>query len=193
MLIHYFKLAQLIQWQAAQRETRLKTDEGFRQRVAFKKKRTDLRVEWVRKHENDEGFKLIMKKQSKWKNAMRFAIKDEVAAFKRNKTLDVLASGQVELARLYRLPGTHANAYQVGHKKAFVELLGLYLLEKYLCWEDLSMGPLGLSDSEQIDSWTAWHQSYSETYDNLFVLSKVQNNRASKRWVMMPSRQFGSF
>ena len=194
MPLHYFRLAQLIQWQAAQRETRLQTDEGFRQRVAFKKNRTDLRVEWVRKHENDEGFKLIMKKQSKWKNAMRFAIKDEVAAFKRKKTLDVLAGGQLELARLYQLPGRHVDAYQVGHKTAFVQLLSLFLLEKKLCWEDLSLGEnCLLSDPEQIDSWTAWHRSYSETYDNLFVLSKVQNNTASKRWAMMPSRQFGSF
>ena len=194
MPMNYFQLAQLIQWQKEQREKRLQTDEAFRQRVAFKRNRTDLRAAWKKKHKNVIGFKLIMKKQSKWKNAMRYAIKDEVIAFKRKKTLDVLASGQEELARLYRLPGNHVNAYQVGHKKAFVELLGLYLLEKNLCWEDLSMGPLDhLSDSEQIDSWTAWHQSYSETYDNLFVLSKVQNNRASKRWAMMSSRQFGSF
>ena len=113
MPIHYLQLAQLIQWQKAQREKRLQTDEGFRQRVAFKKNRTDLRAAWKKKHKNVIGFKLIMKRQRQWKSAMRFAIKDEVAAFKRKKTLDVFASGQVELARLYQLPKTHANAYQV--------------------------------------------------------------------------------
>ena len=184
----------VIKWRKEQREKKLIHDEAFRERVAFDDNRKKLRAKWKRDGKADSDFKRIMRIQRMWKGAMRFAIKQETAAFKRKKTLDVLAGGQLELARLYQLPGRHVDAYQVGHKTAFVQLLSLFLLEKKLCWEDLSLGEnCLLSDPEQIDSWTAWHQSYSETYDNLFVLSKVQNNTASKRWVMMPSRQFGAF
>ena len=175
----------------ADREKRLVAQPEFRQRVAFADNRKKLKERYKERAEFYHEQRAAL---SKWKGAMRFAIKDEIAAFKRKKTLDVLAGGQLELARLYQLPGRHVDAYQVGHKTAFVQLLSLFLLEKKLCWEDLSLGEnCLLSDPEQIDSWTAWHQSYSETYDNLFVLSKVQNNTASKRWVMMPSRQFGAF
>ena len=173
------------------REKRLVAQPEFRQRVAWADNRKKLKERYKDRAEFYHEQRAAL---SKWKGAMRFAIKDEIAAFKRKKTLDVLAGGQLELARLYQLPGRHVDAYQVGHKTAFVQLLSLFLLEKKLCWEDLSLGEnCLLSDPEQIDSWTAWHQSYSETYENLFVLSKVQNNTASKRWVMMPSRQFGAF
>ena len=184
----------IIQWKRKERARKLIHDEAFRERVAFDDNRRKLRAKWKLDGKADSDFKLVMKKQRQWKSAMRFAIKDEIIAFKRKKTLDVLDGGQLELARLYQLPGRHADAYQVGHKTDFVQLLSIFLREKTLCWEDLSLGEnCLLSDPVQIDSWTAWHRSYSETYDNLFVLSKVQNNRASKRWVMMPSRQFGSF
>ena len=171
------------------REKRLQVEPEFRQRVAWLNNRKKLKELYKDRAEFYDEQRAVL---SKWKGAMRFALKDEVATFKRKKTLDVLASGQAELARLYLLPGKHADAYQVGHKNPFVQLLQLYLLEKKICWEDISLGEnFLLSDPAQIDLWTAWHRSYSETYDNLFLLSKVQNNRASKRWVMMPSRQFG--
>ena len=184
----------VIKWRKEQREKKLIHDEAFRERVAFDDNRKKLRAKWKRDGKADSDFKRIMRIQRMWKGAMRFAIKDEIAAFKRKKTLDVLASGQSELARLYLLPGRHADAYQVGHKNPFVQLLQLYLQEKKICWEDMKMGENWLlSDPLQIELWTHWHRSYSETYENLFVLSKVQNNKASKRWVMMPSREFGVF
>ena len=189
----YTQLQYIINYQREQRAKRLRTDPAFRERVAFARNRADLRKEW-NKTKDDAGFKLIMNRQTTWKKAMRYAIRLEIKAFKRKKILSALASGQVELARLYQLPKNHADAYQVGHKKSFVELLALFLLEKKLCWEDLKLGfDKLLLDPEQVDSWQAWHQSYSEMYDNLFLLTKVQNNKASKRWAMMPSRQFGSF
>ena len=189
----YSQLQHIINYQREQRAKRLRTDPAFRERVAFARNRADLRKEW-NKTKDDAGFKLIMNRQTTWKKAMRYAIRLEIKAFKRKKILSALASGQVELARLYQLPKNHADAYQVGHKKSFVELLALFLLEKKQCWEDMKLGfDKLLLDPEQVDSWQAWHQSYSEMYDNLFLLTKVQNNKASKRWAMMPSRQFGSF
>jgi hypothetical protein len=184
----------IIKWKKEERESKLIHDQAFRERVAFDDNRRKLRAKWKLDGKADSDFKHIMQIQKKWKGAMRWAIKDEIAAFKRKKTLDVLDGGQVELARLYQLPGRHADAYQVGHRTDFVQLLSIFLREKTLCWEDLSLGEnFLLSDPLQIDSWMAWHRSYSETYDNLFVLPKVQNSRASRRWVMMPSRQFGAF
>ena len=175
----------------ADREKRLLSEPEFRQRVAFADNRKKLKERYKDRAEFYHEQRAAL---SKWKGAMRFAIKDEIAAFKRKKTLDVLASGQSELARLYLLPGKHADAYQVGHRNPFVQLLQLYLQEKKICWEDMKMGENWLlSDPLQIELWTHWHRSYSETYENLFVLSKVQNNKASKRWVMMPSREFGVF
>ena len=123
----YAQLQHIINYQREQRAKRLRTDPAFRERVAFARNRADLRKEW-NKTKDDAGFKLIMNRQTTWKKAMRFAIRLEIKAFKRKKILSALASGQVELARLYQLPKNHADAYQVGHKKSFVELLALFLL-----------------------------------------------------------------